>query len=571
MLPEGEFGDMVILDGRKKEHFFCVSLLVLMILIIYAPHFQTGIHRGLDDSFHLSRIYSLAQSIQNGLFPVKVHSSLCYGTGYGVGFGYSNFFLYFPAVLICMGISLINAYKIYIFCVLLFLGGITYYSLFRLTDKAFAALAGCMIVLFSNRIWWDLYGLMSVGALQAYVFAVPAIVGMYLFLTKKEAHTGMLVVGFVGLIFSHVISAFLVFTVCACLVVYFGVSLIKDKRKLIELIFAAGFTGGITMSFWLPMIEQMQAQILKLRAPWTMAEKNIETLESMISSSYGLGVLPGIIMIFTGILFLYLLGSKKWMWIDLYENACFWIISVMYTLLTMFYSFWHFMNSVIGIKILQFPYRLYTPVTVLIAIHTAFLLAQFEYKRIKWVQKVLGCSILIVLLSITQYDRYGDLFSVTDISMVKKVEENNVAGLGGGEEWLPINGTREYMEKPEIAIDNEGNEIEGKKEKGYSFFTIEVDKSKEYYDLPYVYYKGYQAVDANDVKYKIGQNFDTGMLRVYMPKNESGMEEIVVSYVGTKYQKLAYVVNVCFVLLGGFLLFGKNQNKKGKYIKNWLG
>lgn len=78
---------------RNEVHIRNILILLVIIFIVYAPHLQEGLFRGADDPFHLFRIFSLANSIKNGVFPVKVHSLMCYGTGYGVGFGYSNLFL----------------------------------------------------------------------------------------------------------------------------------------------------------------------------------------------------------------------------------------------------------------------------------------------------------------------------------------------------------------------------------------------------------------------------------------------------------------------------------------------
>ena len=61
---------------------------------------------GSDAPFHLARIESLNQALQMGIFPVKVHPSLAYSYGYGVGIFYPDFFIYLPAVLRMAGCSL---------------------------------------------------------------------------------------------------------------------------------------------------------------------------------------------------------------------------------------------------------------------------------------------------------------------------------------------------------------------------------------------------------------------------------------------------------------------------------
>ena len=87
--------------------------------ICFIPCCLKGIWMGSDAPFHLARIESLNQALQMGIFPVKVHPSLAYSYGYGVGIFYPDFFIYLPAVLRMAGCSLEVSYKIYIFILLL--------------------------------------------------------------------------------------------------------------------------------------------------------------------------------------------------------------------------------------------------------------------------------------------------------------------------------------------------------------------------------------------------------------------------------------------------------------------
>lgn len=550
-----------MISSKAKKHTASYLFLLILVILVFAPHCQTGIFTGLDDSFHLSRIYSLAQSLKNGVFPVKVHSYMCYGTGYGVGFGYSNLFLYFPALLICFGLSLITAYKIYIFIILTALSFTIYYSIYRLTNNIFSSLLACMIILFSNRIWWDLYGLMSIGSLQASIFIILAIVGMYRFLTVDGASPRMLALGFIGLIYSHTISTFLTFTVCAFLVCIFIVPLLKNKHKLFQLILAVIMVSCITMAYWLPMIEQMKKQLLKLKAPWTTAEQHISTFKSMLSNNE-LGIISLVTLMITLLTIFIFLCTGKWTIKDVRTKGCFSILALIYTLATTFYGFWHFMNSTLGIKIIQFPYRLYTVVTFLIAIQIAILFAEFTFNLLT--PKVIWISIyfLMFILTFFQYRNYSHLFTNIYLDTIKAIEENSIAGIGGGEEWLPINGDRKYMYNPEIATDNTGNTLQGEKSKGYTTYTITIDTSNKYYDLPFVYYKGYKVVSEHRIVYDVELNYDTGMLRLVIPENLSGLDTITVKYDSTKYAKIAYVISIFSSMFAIFLLFFEKYRRK---------
>lgn len=532
--------------SKIKRHTSGLIFILILTILVFAPHFQKGIYTGIDGSFHLSRIYSLAQALKNGVFPVKVHSYMCYGTGYGVGFGYSNLFLYFPALLICFGFSLITTYKIYIFLLLTALSLMIYYTLHILTNNQFASLLGCIVVLFSNRIWWDLYGVMSIGILQSSIFVLLAIVGMYRFLTLDDTSPVMLSLGYIGLLYSHTITTFLVFTVCVFLMVLFMIPLFKNRKKLFQLIFYVILVTGTAIAFLLPMVEQMKKQTLKVNAPWTTSEKNVSTIKSMLSINE-LGKISFLFLIITLVIIFIFLYTKKWSLKDMYTKGCFSIIALMYTLVTIDYEFWHFMNSTLGIRIIQFPYRLHTIVTFLIAVQMAILLSEINIKlflspRKIWI--IMYC--LVILLTCIQYKNYSHLFTNISMDTVEAIENNTIAGVGGGEEWLPINADRKYMYDAEHAIDDKGNIIQGTKSKGFTTYTITIDTSNKYYDLPFVYYKGYGVASEKGVNYDVDLNYDTGMLRLLIPENLTGLDTITIKYENTKYSKMSYIVSVIF-------------------------
>lgn len=106
---------------------------ILVIVIAYLPHLQNQMFTGSDDIFHYSRIYSISEGLKQGIFPVKIHATAAYGYGYGVGFFYSDALLYIPAILMCVGLSLITAYKIFALLVYIAIFASMYYSVWKLT------------------------------------------------------------------------------------------------------------------------------------------------------------------------------------------------------------------------------------------------------------------------------------------------------------------------------------------------------------------------------------------------------------------------------------------------------
>ena len=168
--------------------------------------------------------------------------------------------------------------------------------------------------------------------------------------------------------------------------------------------------------------------------------------------------------------------------------------------------------------------------------------------------------ILIVICGLVSgYCNFSSYYLKNDSTVVEQIINGEIAGLGGGEEWLPVMTTREYMQEPEVARDNSGLPVNGKKEKGDSQFRFQADLSKEYYDVPYIYYKGYRAYLKNGDRLEIEQNQDTGMIRVMMP-GTSGTVEVAVKYEMTKYQKISYIMLV--VGIGVLLILIWEERRK---------
>lgn len=542
---------MVDLKDRYRYSWGVVYILsFLMILLAYCPHLQKEMIQGSDDWFHFHRIYALASELKQGIFPVKIHHLAGFGYGYGVGFFYSNFFLYIPAILInLLNLSLGNAYRLFAFLIYMGIYVSMFYCVKQLTGKKEYAFWAASIYLFSNKVLEAFYSGMALGQMCAFIFLPMAIVGMYLFLEKEESPI-LLMLGFIGLIYSHTISTFLAFVICLVLVILDINILILDIRKMIRLTISVCITALVTTSFWIPMLEQMKAQILKVKTPWTTSEENILRINDIVEAQSGLGYVVTFLFIFNLVIWVVSYLQKK----EIKEYK-FLLISATMILLTLYKPFWHFMNVELGIKFLQFPSRLLAPVTGLIIINTSMILKDIEMKKMKFLP-LLALAASIVLSNKTFSECY---YSISD-DHINKAINNEIAAFGAGEEWLPIMTNREEILDAEIAIDNEGNQVVGEKEQGYSRYVFIADLEKEYYNIPYIWYKGYIALDDQGNKFEISQNEDTGMVQVHIPEEAEGTAQIEVYYGGTKYQKLAYLANVIGIILFLFYIVSLKKN-----------
>lgn len=534
----------------KQLIIYRITFLIILVLA-YLPFLQKGLFSCWDDTYHLYRIYSIADAMKNGIFPVKIHFIECYGYGYGTGLFYPNLLFYFPALLVMCGMSLTLAYKIFVAVLMAAIWGTTYYSSYRLSQNPDAAFIAATIVLLSNKMLNAFYLGMSLGIITGAVFMPLAIAGMVLLLAKDES-PHMLIIGFTGLLYSHTISTFLSVCICGIICLFYLKKLIK---YLPVLIFSVGIVCLLTAPYWLTMLEQMHSQTFKVSAPWTTSEQNIEYLRTLTTEN-GIGTMVLIVLCICLISITILLIRHK---LTILENCLkptllFLLVGIVLLILPLYYPFWHFMNSFVGIKILQFPYRLWGVATLLFAFTFACI---YPAIMLHVHHNILLRNLILVgiVLSafINAHQNFSSNYLQTNSTAVNDIIQGKVAGLGGGEEWLPIMTTRDDMTEPETARDDAGNEIKGEKLNGCSQFVFTPNSSSTYYDIPYIYYKGYRAVTADGFRLSIVQNPDTGMIRIYMPDShgEENPVEITVSYHMTKYQVLSYIM-----LFIGLIIYG---------------
>ena len=180
----------------KKSRFRRIVYILCVTAICFIPCCLKGIWMGSDAPFHLARIESLNQALQMGIFPVKVHPSLAYSYGYGVGIFYPDFFIYLPAVLRMAGCSLEVSYKIYIFILLLELFVSMYVCVRKKTGDIHLALAAGTLYLFSYPVIDGIFKSFTLAQTQALVFLPLALMGMVLFVEKDE-FPWMLGIGFI--------------------------------------------------------------------------------------------------------------------------------------------------------------------------------------------------------------------------------------------------------------------------------------------------------------------------------------------------------------------------------------
>lgn len=534
----------------KKYSIYKFEFLIsfIAILFVFSPYIKPDLIIGSDTPFHLARIETLEQNLRYGIFPTKVHVDLCYGFGYGVGFFYPDFFLYIPAVLGLLGLSLEISFKIFAGIILCGIYLSVFYCVYKLTSNRYAAIASAIIFLFSNRVLGSFFYEFTLGTSLGLIFMPLAICGMYLFLTENQKPY-MLGIGFTGLIFSHVLSTTLALAICLIILLVHIKCLFSSSGKIKSLISTVLLVSALTASFWIPMLEQFFAQQYHVSQPWTYVDDNVLYLANLIRHD-GPGWSMNFIIFALG--FWLVIEKRKIKKIDF-----FYFLGLILLLLPLCGPFWHLFRN--AFKFLQFPKRLLLPSATCMVFAFGSWMNSFKI-NIRY-QKYI--TVFILLISFYCGFNYIDS-RINDMTedFGNRILYQEIAGIGAGEEWLPLETTRDNITTPNSAVTDTGESITGIRKNQY--FNFEALQTSNYYDVPFVWYKGYKALTSDGRSLPITKNPDTGITRVLTDQLSAGTT-ITVWYNGTPLQKASYLISLAtFIFFIGFWGYKRFENRVNK-------
>lgn len=192
----------------------CLWLLGAVTVLACVPLLMnSGGAQGADWRFHLSRIEGIAQGLREGQFPVRIYSQAKDGYGYAPSLFYGELFLYFPAVLRLLGMSVQGAYRTYAIAVQALTAGISFFSFRQMFRHNKTALVGSILYMLAPYHIYNLYWRTAVGEYTALAFLplIPAALSLLYAQQKPDRHAARvacaeLVVSFGALVQTHIIS-----------------------------------------------------------------------------------------------------------------------------------------------------------------------------------------------------------------------------------------------------------------------------------------------------------------------------------------------------------------------------
>ena len=181
-------------------------LLLAAVLLASLPLGFDTVLDGNDLYYQFNRITGIQEALKSGQLPVKIHSTLLHGYGYGSPIFYPEYFLYIPALLGCAGVSLVNCYKVLVLMINAGTAAVAYVSFSGVLRSKRTGLAASLLYTLSVYRLIDIYTRSAIGEALAMVFLPLVIWGMYELFLGDRRKWYLSALGLTGIMQSHVLT-----------------------------------------------------------------------------------------------------------------------------------------------------------------------------------------------------------------------------------------------------------------------------------------------------------------------------------------------------------------------------
>lgn len=583
-----EYDRKYSISQEDKNIAFGLGLVILFSAI---PLMIEGMTGGGDLIYHLLRIEGIKDGILEGQFPVRIAPKWQQGYGYASSVFYGETVLYLAALLRLIGFTVVDTYRIFMFIVNVATVLISYGCFRRMFRSKYIGLLCSMVYSLSVYRISKTFICGSIGETFGILFLPLLAYGFYRVFTQDLEEQSYkrawipLTIGFTGLIQSHLLTCEQVggFTILLCIILWRKVFrgktfLVLAKTVIYSSMLCAWFlipffdymaTGDFVIQHVSERTIQSRGLYLAhLLFTYYQSGANVFFAENGMADSQPMGV--GISLLVVLLVWFILLFLRKTVNLDK-QTLAVGKIAAGFSVLAMIMSLaifpWDRIQSLGSIAAtlvssIQFPNRFLTIATVCLTVVTGvvakWVCTQYQQKGMA----VFFAGIVVLLTSSSIYLMNEMMWSVDGFCVYN--EEGMGTGYIAGAEYLPY-GTDASLLLHREAIVEDNIQVEGYEKNG---LTVEiscqnVSDREGAMELPLLYYKGYQAVNADTgerIPVYIGNNNVVG---VAVPAGFAGM--IRVTFESRWYWRVAEMLSVfTFAILIAGCLVQKRRETENK-------
>ena len=563
----------VFLNSKRWSIFSREQKVISLILVgitIFAcyPLFTKEFVEGWDTWGHLLRLESVKDAFYQRQIPVSIFPNNCNGFGQ-LGAMYPLLPLYPFGVLRGLHVSLIVCYKFIYLTATIATVAAMYYSMKTIIKSDYAALVSTALYCIAPYRMEDIYCRHALGETLAMIFIPLIIAGIYhIFVGNEKKYWFLLVLGYSGVMQSHIISFVLVILMSITIGLFF-IGRLSEKNRLYCLLKAIGLSILLNIWYIIPFITHL---IYGTNSAAIFSEnfaKKATTLSQLTSivrfgADGELGIVGaiGIICIVCATISLFLLRRGKEQTVsDKFVKTLFLLAGFFIFMITAYFP-WSFLMHFVPIAklcgMIQFPFRILVIAVPLLYMTLGYAIAKTEV-FMKYRYYIFLVFMLITFLGVNEYmfhtwkgvsEKCEVTGGITTIAIPENYPKGTDEGSCQNESWYPYSYEMNIQQ-----YEKQGTKIR-------LFYST--TKEEDYIDVPLYYFIGYTAkVTGGEIPAGTRLRVEQGAeyrVRVYLPKSESGTE-IVINYTGLWFFYLGYAISALTVL--GVFLSLLQKKKEG--------
>ena len=560
---------------KDSETLKTSILLIMLGLSVSFSSFLPYIIGGHDQEFHILRIMGIENGIMNGQFPVRNYPSSNNGYGFMCGAMYPDVFLYFPALLKMMGVSMVCAFNTFLAAINIATAFVSYYSVKSITKSRYTAAIAAVIY---TTCTWRLVNMltrMAIGEALAMIFFPVVIAGLYHILKGDKKKWYILAVGITGVLYSHIISTAVVILFCIIMCIVFYKDTFR-KETLMAILKAAALTLAVSLWFLVPFISMYQEDFVAINqsdafrysliSPTQLFDVlNIRmglsyystTSDVGIELSQSLGIGVSVCLIVCVVYFIFRKDNR------IKDEGYIKALFILGIILLYMSTVWFPWDLVWKIKIvskffnsIQFSWRLLSIISAIICVSGSVVIAHYcvtKERKIAVFTAVLAVVFIGVSIYANAYIGKGIWLRQNTSPLTSWANDYNYCGTNISKLYAGVYKSDEFTvtdwEKKGLSIDMT---VESK--------TKGTDGKVE---VPLLYYPGYKAVDSNGNKLECLRGTND-VLSIAVPSGYSGTVKI--RYKGLAFWKISDIISLMSLLIIIAYVILKKKNKLD-YVK----
>lgn len=543
---------------RENQIFFSVTLVTILVAI--CPLLTRYCLLGHDSDYHILRIEALKQQIEMGLPFLKVNPTYFGGMGYASSLFYPDFMLYIPALLRVAGVSINTSYHMFLVVCIILCYCVSYWCGKRISNNRYIGILFAVIITLSSYHLDDIMVRAAAGEYTAFVFVPLVVYGIYNLCFEDMDKPWVLGLGMGLVLLCHTLTFAMCIAMILLMLVFNFDAFLKKPKLILKLAGTGIVTLFVTTSYWLPIVEQFLSTKFYISNPWIEPVQEAVKISSIFGFAFPtLGI--GLMLLLLPRVLLFRNDDDHVM---KFSDQC--IVSGMaFGIMASDIMPWKTLGKYF--TMVQFPWRLYVVSTVLLCFGAAVVVYRLagsiclgasdtpkEYddedhiiNSDNMVNKYgVVLALVLAVMSVTTIYMYShqtrEYFDFSNDYFDYAPYTASVIGA----EWLPleVDNVDDLLETYNNAYSSNGDVVlDITRDK--NAVIVNVDKPLGYVDVPFVFYKGYAAKDANGNSFYVDGSGINGLTRVY---TGNYVGEITVKYEGTIIQKLADIFSFQVVL-----------------------